>query len=314
MRIYRHFEGLHGEHLGAAIAIGNFDGVHLGHQEVIGTAGQVARENGCPWGVLTFEPHPRMFFAKDSPPFRLSPFHIKTRHIEAMGVDFLVVLHFDAALASMTAEDFVTDVLAAGFKASHIVSGFDFVFGYQRQGNSHYLEEIGEKLDFATSSVAPINDDSGEAISSTRIRQYLAEGKPTEAARLLGRKFEIEGRVVHGDERGRTIGFATANVDLDTNTRPAMGVYAVRTGIDRGTDTVWHDGVANLGYRPTFDGETPILETHLFDFDQDIYGKHLRVALVEYLRPEHKFNGVEELTAQIKKDCIQAREILSTLS
>ena len=214
----------------------------------------------------------------------------------------------------MTAEDFATGVLSDGFKATHIVSGFDFVFGYQRIGDSDYLEKIGGKLDFATSSVEPIHDEDGGVISSTRIRQYLAEGKPTDAARLLGRKFEIEGRVVHGDERGRTIGFATANIDLDTNTRPAMGVYAVRTGIDQGTETVWHDGVANLGYRPTFDGETPILETHFFDFDQDIYGKHLRVALVEYLRPERKFDGIEDLTAQIAKDCVQARELLSKRS
>ena len=311
MRIYRHFEGLHPEHLGAAIAIGNFDGVHLGHQEVINIAGGVAKENGTAWGVLTFEPHPRMFFAKDTPPFRLSPFHIKARHIEAMGVDFLVVLHFDEDLSRMTAEDFVSDVLSEGFKASHIVSGFDFVFGYQRQGSSQFLEEIGAKMNFATSSVKPINDPGGEIISSTRIRTYLADGKPPEAARLLGRNYEIEGRVVHGEERGRTIGFATANVELDTNTLPALGVYAVQTGIDQGTDTVWHDGVANLGYRPTFDGKTPILETHLFDFDEDIYGKHLRVALVEYLRPEQKFSGVDDLKNQIEKDCIRAQKLLS---
>ncbi|NQV56462.1 MAG: bifunctional riboflavin kinase/FAD synthetase [Rhodospirillales bacterium] len=310
MRIYRHFDEIATEHRGGAIAIGNFDGVHLGHQAVITAAGQAARDNGVAWGVLTFEPHPRMVFNAGIEPFRLTPFHIKVRHIEDLGVDFLVVLHFDAELARMSAGEFVDDVLMKGLEATHIVSGHDFVFGHNRQGTAEYLSQRGQTSGFATNSIAQVKDTGSDIISSTRIREYLLGAKPAEAAALLGRYFEIEGRVAHGDERGRQIGFPTANIELDVNMRPAIGVYAIRAGIDAGADTVWHDGVANLGYRPTFGGEKPVLETHLFDFDQDIYGKHLRVALVDFLRDEKKFDGIEALTKQIEIDCTDAKQRL----
>lgn len=311
MRLYRHFDGLLSNHRGGAIAVGNFDGVHLGHQEVINTAGRIARETDVPWGVLTFEPHPRMVFKKDEPPFRLTPFHIKARHIEEMGVDFLVVLHFDMALAGITAENFVGDVLVNGFGASHIVSGGDFVFGHKRQGNVEFLKQQGGKLGFATTSVEQVLNDDEEVISSTRIRQLLAEANPKDAAQLLGRVFEIEGRVIKGDQRGRQIGFPTANINLESSARPALGGYAVRAGLDEGANTVWHDGIANLGYRPTFGGTSCLLETHIFDFNQDIYGKHLRVGMVEYIRPEIKFDGIEALKAQIDSDCGLARQMLA---
>ena len=311
MRIYRHYEGLANDYLNSVIAIGNFDGVHRGHRDVINSAGKIARDEGRPWGVLTFEPHPRLLFQKDQAPFRLTPFHIKARHIENLGVEFLVVLHFDEAFASISAEQFVKDVLVGGFQANHIVSGYDFLFGHKRGGDTEYLAEKGKELGFNATSVQVVLDENNEPISSTRIRQFLADAKPREAARLLGRDFEIEGRVTHGDQRGRTIGFPTANIEVDSNTHPATGGYAIRAGIDRGTDTVWHDGIANLGYRPTFDGETCLLETNIFDFDQDIYGEHLRVALVEYIRPEQKFDGIEELKAQIVADCSLAKEMLA---
>ena len=306
MRVYRHFDAIAAEHRGGAIAIGNFDGVHLGHQMVIDTAGKAARAGAIPWGVLTFEPHPRMFFDKNAPPFRLTPFHIKLRQIEALGVEFLVVLHFDQKLAGMEAEEFVERVLVGGFAARHIVSGHDFVFGHNRLGTAGYLADRGVEMDFETESIAEVRGDGGEIISSTRIRQYLFDADPAAAARLLGHPYEIEGRVAHGDRRGRQIGFPTANIALDDNVRPALGVYAIRAGIDAGADTDWHDGVANLGYRPTFGGEQPVLEAHLFDFDQDIYGKHLRVGLIDFLRAERKFDGVEALKAQIGKDCKEA--------
>ena len=311
MRIYRHYNDLPEDHRRGAIAIGNFDGVHRGHRKVINQAGKYSHEQGVPWGVLTFEPHPRMVFTPDEPPFRITPFHIKARHIEDMGVEFLVVLHFDNELAKITAEDFVEQVLVAGFDASYVVSGFNFKFGHKGAGDTKLLSQMGTDLGFTTNGIAEVIDDTGEIISSTRIRRYLADAKPRLAADLLGRWFEIEGRVSEGDQRGRTIGFPTANIELESNTRPAIGVYAIRAGIDRGPDTVWHDGVANLGYRPTFDGDKCVLEAHLFDFDEDIYGAHLRVALVEFIRPEQKFDGIEGLTAQIEKDCSRSKEILA---
>ncbi|MGY8998524.1 MAG: bifunctional riboflavin kinase/FAD synthetase [Rhodospirillales bacterium] len=311
MRIYRHYNDLPEDYRNGSIAVGNFDGVHKGHCEVINRAGDFAHERGIPWGVLTFEPHPRSLFNKDEPPFRLTPFHIKARQIESMGVDFLVVVDFNKNFAEIAAADFVEQVLVLSFEASYVVSGFDFVFGFKRTGNIDVLRALGQKFGFGTSGIKQVLDEEGEVISSTRIRKFLANGDLRAAARLLGRHYEIEGRITQGDQRGRTIGFPTANIDLDTNTRPLIGVYAIRAGIDLGSDTVWHDGVANLGYRPTFNGETCILETHLFNFNNNVYGEYLRVALVEFIRPEQKFNGIEDLTAQIKKDCAQAKLILT---
>jgi len=311
MRIYRHFDAIAPEHKGGVIAIGNFDGVHRGHRAVIDEAGRIAKEKGAPWGVLTFEPHPRMMFTPEAPPFRLTPFVDKARIIEELGVDFMLVLHFDRALSQQPAGDFVAKVLVEGIQARHIVSGFDFVFGHQRQGTAQFLEAEGRKYGFGTTGAGKVVDEDGVVISSTRIRDYLAEGKPREAARLLGRPFEIAGRVSGGDQRGRTIGFPTANLMLAATTQPAFGVYAIRAGIETEETTVWHDGVANLGYRPTFGGTTPVLETHIFDFADDIYGKHLRVALIEFLRPERKFDGIAALTEQIRKDSDQARALLS---
>jgi riboflavin kinase/FMN adenylyltransferase len=311
MRIYRHAGELAPEHKGAVIAIGNFDGVHRGHQAVIDEAGRIAREHGTPWGVLTFEPHPRMMFTPETPPFRITPFVDKARVIEEMGVDFMLVLHFDETLSRMPADEFVSRILVEGIGARHIVSGFDFVFGHQRAGTAQFLEAEGRKYGFGATGAGKVVDEEGKVISSTRIREYLANGKPREAARLIGRPFELAGRVSGGDQRGRTIGFPTANLMLATTTQPAFGVYAVRAGIETEKGTVWHDGVANLGYRPTFGGTSPVLETHIFDFADDIYGKHLRVALIEFLRPERKFDGIASLTAQIKTDSDQARALLA---
>lgn len=311
MRIFRHPKGLPAEFRGASIAIGNFDGVHRGHQAVIDRAREVAAAADCGWGVLTFEPHPREVFQPDVAPFRLTPFHIKARQIEAMGADFMIVCHFDKTFSQQSATSFVEDVLVSVLQVRHVVSGHDFAFGNGRQGNSAFLEEKGRQFGFGTTGVNEIKDESRLVISSTRIRQHLVDAEPDRAAALLGRPFEIEGRVVTGDARGRTIGFPTANVALTTHLQPALGVYAVRTGIDRGVETVWHDGVANLGYRPTFGGTHIVLETHLFDFKGELVGEHLRVALIEYLREEKKFAGVDELIAQIKIDSTDARRILA---
>ncbi len=313
MKIFRHYNDLPDEFRGGAIAIGNFDGVHLGHRQVIRTAGDMARSLKAPWGVLTFEPHPRMYFQRNAPPFRLTPFHLKAQIIAEMGVDFLMVLHFDEQLSRQTADDFVDEVLADGLGARHVVCGFDFVFGHKRGGNSAFLREKGDAMGFATTSVGVILDDDGSVISSTRVREMLTAGNPRGAAKLLGRPHEIAGRVAHGDQRGRTIGFPTANIELDQDNRPTTGVYAIRACIEDEDDPVWYDGVANLGRRPTVTDDTRVvLETHLFDFSGDIYGKHLRVALIDYLRPEKKFDGLEALTAAIREDSETARRLLQT--
>jgi riboflavin kinase / FMN adenylyltransferase len=312
MRIFRH-DTVAAAERGAVVAIGNFDGVHLGHQAVIGEAGRIARAGGLPHAVLTFEPHPRRVFRPDDPPFRLTPFRAKSRHIEALGVDLLFTLHFDLAFAANSAEDFIESVLVRNLGARHAVVGYDFVFGHQRRGTPALLQARGADLQFGVTVVGPIAAAGGAVYSSTRIRELLAAGKPREAAALLGRFWEIEGRVERGDARGRTIGFPTANLMLDDYLRPAAGVYAVRAGMEEGGRTLWHDGVANLGLRPTFGGSDLRLEAHLFDFDRDLYGRHLRIALIEHLRPERKFPGIDALKAQIAEDAAQGRAVLNAV-
>jgi riboflavin kinase / FMN adenylyltransferase len=309
MRIFRHDRVAQGDR-GAVVAIGNFDGVHLGHQRVIGEAGAVASRLGAAHAALTFEPHPRSVFRPQDPPFRLTPFRMKSRRIEALGVDLLFTLHFDLDFARRSAEEFIEGVLVQGLGARHVVVGYDFVFGHQRRGNPALLAERGAGLGFGVDIVAPVEEASGAVYSSTRIREHLVGGRPREAAALLGRFWEIDGRVERGDQRGRTIGFPTANIFLQDYLRPAAGVYAVRAVLDQAGATRWIDAVANFGTRPTFGGSDLRLEVHLFDYAGDLYGRHLRVALIEHLRPERKFSGIDALKAQIAEDAAQAREIL----
>jgi riboflavin kinase/FMN adenylyltransferase len=315
MHVFRHYQDLPEEARGAVAAVGNFDGIHRGHQAVIGKAGRLARELEAPHAVLTFEPHPRSFFNSKGPPFRLTPFRIKARLIEALGVELLYVLSFDEALASMSAEAFANEVLAgspeAGLGLRHVVVGADFAFGKGRKGDIPLLKQLGRGLGFGVSSVTKVAAPGGEAYSSTRVREYLQAGNPTRAALFLGRYYEIEGRVQHGDKRGRELGFPTANIPLGEIAYPTFGIYAVRAGIDRGARTEWHDGVANLGIRPMFETKEPLLEVNLFDFDQDLYGQHMRVALVDYLRPELSFAGLGELKVQMADDAHRARVILA---
>jgi len=311
MRVHRHYDRLPASDRGSVVAIGNFDGVHLGHQAVIGEARAIAARTGAPSAVLSFEPHPRSFFRPDDPPFRLTPLRLKAHAIEALGVDLLFLVRFDAAFAAFSAERFVAEVLGeAGLAASHVVTGYDFVFGKGRAGNAVLLERLAREHGYAYTAVSPVAADSGEIYSSTQIRAYLQAGKPKQAARLLGRPWEIEGRVETGHQRGRTIGFPTANVRLTDVLQPAHGVYAVRAGIDQGADTQWFDGVANFGSRPTVDGKNVWLEIHLFDFDGDLYGRHLRVAFVDFLRAEMKFPSFDALKDQIAKDSAAARALL----
>lgn len=310
MRIYRHYDALPADARGAAVAIGNFDGVHPGHQTVIHEAGLIADDMCRPWTVLTFEPHPRAFFTPGSEPFRLTPFRSKAQRIAELGADLLIVQRFDKAFSSLPAEDFVNTVLVDGLGAGHVVSGYDFVFGHKRGGNCELLLAMGAKKGFGFTAVNAQTDSSGEAYSSTRVRERLGDADPRGAAAILGRDFEIEGRVARGEARGKSIGFPTANIPLGAYLRPALGVYAVRAAIEQENGEIWLDGVANIGVRPTFGSDGVVLEVFLFDFDDDLYGKRLRVRLVDFLRPEKKFDGVDDLKAQIAQDSAKAQKIL----
>jgi riboflavin kinase/FMN adenylyltransferase len=311
MRLFRHHTEIPVEARGAVVALGNFDGLHLGHQKVIGEALRLAAELDAPCGVLTFEPHPRAYFQPDKPAFRLTPFRIKLRQLDAIGVDYLYLLSFDRAMAERSPESFIVEVLGQGLEPIHLVVGYDFVFGKGRSGNAEMLGDLGRAAGFAVTSVPAAADAQGVVYSSTKVRERLEAGDPLGAAQILGRPWEIEGRVESGDKRGRLLGFPTANVAIAGYLQPALGVYAVKAGIDEGRGTRWLDGVANLGRRPTVGGTRVQLETHLFDFAGDLYGRHLRVALIDFIRPERKFDGLEALKAQIAADSAEARARLA---
>jgi len=311
MRLFRHHAEIPVEARGAVVAVGNFDGLHLGHQKVIAEAVRLASELEAPCAVLTFEPHPRVFFQPDRPPFRLTPFRTKLRHLEAMGIDYLYLLSFDRAMAERSPESFIVEVLGQGIEPSHVVVGYDFVFGKGRSGNAALLGDLGRAAGFGVTSVSAAADAAGMVYSSTKVRECLMAGDPQGAAAILGRPWEIEGRVETGDRRGRLLGFPTANVAIGDYLQPALGVYAVKAGIDEGRGTRWIAGVANLGRRPTVGGTRVQLETHLFDFQDDLYGRHLRVALIDFIRPERKFEGLDALKAQIAADSNEAQARLA---
>jgi len=311
MRLFRSYLHLPDQVRGGVAVLGNFDGLHRGHQAVIGRGAEIARGLGVPLLVLTFEPHPRSVFRPQDPPFRLTPLRIKERQLEALGIDALVVCHFDEPFVRRSAENFVTEVLAGGLAPRHVVAGSDFRFGHRRTGDMALLARLGAGHGIAVTGVDLACDEDGLPLSSTRVRDALLGGRPHEAARVLGRAWEIEGRVEVGERVGRTLGFPTANLLVGEYLRPALGVYAVRAGVDAGLTTVWHGGVANLGHRPTVEGVGERLEVHLFDVDEDLYGKHLRVQLIEFLRPERRFAGLDALKVQIALDAAAARTILT---
>ncbi len=310
MRIFRH-ERAEGADRGAAVAIGNFDGLHRGHQAVIATAGRAARQAGAPHAVLTFEPHPYAVFNPATAPFRLTPFRSKARHIEALGVDLLFALHFDRLFAQRTAEQFIDDILVRGLGASHVVVGYDFVFGKGRRGTAAFLVERARSRGFAVTVVERVSSPAGEAYSSTRIREHLTHARPRDAARLLGRWWEIDGRVEHAAGIGKELGYPTANLPLADYLRPAPGIYAAFAGIEDGRRTEWHPAAAYFGSRPTLGGRELGLEVYLIDFAGDLYGRHLRVALVEYLRADAAFPGLDALKARIADDITAARRALT---
>ena len=312
MQVYRNFLSIPDKHRGGVIAIGNFDGVHQGHLKVIETAGKLACKENIPWGVLTFEPHPRSFFGVEDKFFRLTPFRTKVGIIKSLEVDFMLVLKFNSTLSNMTSQSFISQVLVEGLNAKKILSGKDFVFGKNREGSIKTLKKSGQVYGFESIDLDQVQDNSGQIISSTRIRDYLKAGQPEKVSSLLGRNFEIEGRVIYGDKRGREIGFPTANVQLNNQLLPALGVYAVRVQIKKGNTFDWYDGICNLGYRPTIGGDECLLETHIFNFSNDIYEQNIRVSLIEFIRPEKKFDNINMLKEQIKTDAKCAIEILDS--
>jgi riboflavin kinase/FMN adenylyltransferase len=309
MRLYRHEADLPDDLRGAVVTLGNFDGVHPGHQAVILEAQRLARAAGKPLGVVTFEPHTKSFFNPGAPPFRLTPLRTKLHALEAMGVDFVVALAFDLAFSQQSAEDFAAKVLTQGLGISHAVAGATFRYGHKHAGNMETLRQAGVEHGFAVTAVTPVAAGDGAIYSATMIREFIVAGDLRRAAALLGRDWEIDGRVISGDRRGRELGFPTANLHLGEYLRPAFGIYAIRARLDQ-PGTSWIDGVANLGIRPMWRTVEPMLEAHLFDFDQDIYGQILRVRLIERLRPEAKFDTIEELIQQVDRDKIAAREAL----
>ena len=293
---------------GGIVALSNFDGFHKGHQAVVGRAVTRAQAEGRPALVATFDPHPVRHFKPDVPPFRLTTLDQRERLFGAAGADAMLVFHFDAELAAVTAADFVTDYLVRRVGAAGVVTGEDFTFGKGRGGDVEVLKLLGKANRLSVDSVAPVAEE-GEPVSSSRIREALEAGDCDTAARLLTRPFAIEGEVEHGDERGRTLGYPTANIALGPYLRPRFGVYAVR---GRLADGRMLDGVANLGTRPMFDPPKELLEPWFFDFDADLYGQKLEVELVSFIRDEARFDGLDALKAQIAADAEVARVRLAS--
>lgn len=306
MRILRDPLAIPPEARGASAAIGNFDGVHLGHQAVI----DLARRPGAALAVLTFEPHPREWFAPNSGPFRLMNAGARAHRLERLGVETLFELPFDDALISLSPEAFVRNVLVRDLGLSHAVVGADFRFGKGRAGSAETLEGLGREAGIEV-TVAPLVALEGGEVSSTAIRQALSDGRPRDAARMLGHRHRVEGPVLHGDKRGRTLGYPTANLSLAGLHPPRFGVYAVKTDVLDAPHAGSYGGVASIGVRPMFGENLPNCETFLFDFSGDLYGATLSVGLVEFLRPELVFDGLPALVAQMDADAARARAVLA---
>ena len=315
MRIIRHYSpAVPDPDRGASAAIGNFDGVHLGHQAVIGLARDAARAAGQSLGVVTFEPHPREVFAPDAPPFRLMRAPARAHRLKKLGVDVLYELPFDAAMAGLDPRAFAETVLRDGLGLARAVVGADFRFGKGRAGDAAILQHLGAELGFEVTVVELMDFATGpEQVSSTRIRAALSEGRPRDARAMLGHWHRIEGPVIHGEKRGRELGFPTANMALDGLHLPRFGVYAVLVDVLDGPHAGSYRGVASLGVRPMFGENRPNLETYLFDFRGDLYGAELSVGLVDYLRPELRFDGLPALIAQMDHDAAKARACLAVV-
>ena len=306
MRIHPHWQGLDPQARGASVAMGNFDGVHLGHRAVI----DLARRPPAPLGIVTFEPHPREYFAPAAPPFRLMNAEARANRLAKLDVDHLFQLPFDATMASFSPQEFARQVLADGLGVTHVVVGADFCFGRGRAGTAADLKGLGNELGFDV-TIADLVQTAGTSISSSAIRQALTEGRPRDAAAMLGHWHRIEGEVIHGEKRGRELGYPTANMSVAGLHLPRLGVYAVRADVLTGPQAGSYMGAASLGVRPMFGVNQPNLETFLFDFTGDLYGQHLSIAFVDFLRPEMKFEGLPALITQMDADCDRARGVLA---
>lgn len=307
MKIVHGWQGLPQEDRGASVALGNFDGVHRGHQRVIAEAARGAMAAAGRLGVISFEPHPRRYFQPNAEAFKLQTPGQQARVLEAMGVDTLYVLPFDATMAAMSDERFAREVLSEGLGVAHVAAGFDITFGKDRSGDPDALRRYGEACGFSVSIVGRLGDEEAEKFSSSAVRRALAEGRPDRAAAMLGRPFAIEGVVQEGRKLGRTLGFPTLNVPLGDYVRPRLGVYATRTRLADGRLV---PGASNIGQNPTTGLVEARLETWLFDFDEALYGETVETELVAYLRPEETFDSVEALTAQVMADAGAARALL----
>ena len=308
IQVIQGWHGLSPDQRGASVALGNFDGVHCGHRAVIEAARQAGARLGVPSAVVSFEPHPRRYFQPDAEPFQLMTTNQLARALEGCGIDRLYLLPFDETMASLSDEQFAQQVLADGLGVRHVSAGFDITFGKGRSGSPEALAAYGEAFGFGVSVTPEQASAEGGKMSSSAAREALMGARPDQATEILGRPFAIEGEVIHGDKRGRTIGVPTANVALGDYVRPAYGIYATRTRLPDGR---WIDGVANLGVRPMFQSEEPLLEVWLFDFDEEIYGQVIETELIAWIRPELKFDGLDALKARIDQDAEAARQALA---
>lgn len=295
---------------GAAVAVGNFDGVHLGHRSVIDLAAKAALAASVPLGILTFEPHPRQFFNPSAAPFRLMNAAARAHRLEKLNVEKLYELPFNAALAGLSAQEFASQIIVAQLGLAHVVVGADFCFGKGRTGTASDLARLGADLGFGV-TIAPLVDLGAGEVSSTAIRTALTEGRPRDAAAMLGHWHRIEGPVIRGEQRGRDLGYPTANMSIAGLHPPRFGVYAVKVDVLDGPHQGSFDGAASIGVRPMFGENMPNCETFIFDFKGDLYGATLSVALVDYLRPELKFSSLDALITQMGADCDRARDILA---
>ncbi|HEY1722303.1 MAG TPA: bifunctional riboflavin kinase/FAD synthetase [Magnetospirillaceae bacterium] len=311
MRLFRHFDETPGAVRGGAVALGNFDGLHRGHRAVLDAARMAGAKQKVPWGVMSFEPHPRAVLRPPAKPFRLTSMRVKARLIEEMGADFLLLQHFDRAFASISATNFIDRVLVGALNVSEVVVGQDYVFGQGRMGDAELLTRSAAAHGFAVTVIDPVLTKDATAYSSTVVREALAAGRLADVRAQLGRNWEIDGHVRKGDQRGRELGYPTANIAMGDLIHPAAGVYAVRIGIEGQGATEWYSGVAYCGPRPTFDKTEVVLEAHLFDFAGDLYGKPLRVAMVEFIRPDKRFDDIKALIAQMDDDAKAARAALA---
>ena len=311
MELISHIQDIKAEHTGKVLVIGNFDGVHKGHSHLLEYAKKIAKDQSTAFGVLTFEPHPRKLFRPADPPFRITPYNVKNRRLKESGASFVCTLDFDWDFASQSAEDFISNILDKALKPAHIVVGHDFHFGQLRKGNADTIKQAGYEI----SVLDPVSLNNDDRISSTQIRSALRHGKIDTANDLLGWPWEIEGIVRKGDQRGRELGFPTANIHLEQTMHPAYGIYATLVQItDDGENAPWLPSATNIGIRPMFEVEIGQVETYIFDFDRDIYDCTLRVRPVQRLRGEAKFDSLDELIKQMNKDCDQARQILQAAS